>query len=144
MMRAIMAGLAGGAFGVGLWLSGMTDTAKVQGWLDLFGVWDPTLTFVMGGAIVPMALAWRFSIGRRPVLGGSFPKRPGARFDPALIGGSVLFGIGWGLTGFCPGPAIASVSWGGFGGAIFLAAMLIGMWVAPRLRTRLDGGAARV
>ncbi len=142
-MRVGFAALAGSIFGIGLWLSGMTDTLKVQGWLDLFGAWDPALTFVMGGAIVPMAVAWRFSMGRRPVLGGLFPPRVPPRFDARLIGGSVLFGIGWALTGLCPGPAMASVSWGGLSGLIFLAAMLAGMWIAPMVRTRLDGRPAR-
>ena len=143
-MRLVFAGLAGSLFGIGLWLSGMTDTLKVQGWLDLFGAWDPTLAFVMGGAMVPMAVAWRFTIGRQPALGGHFPAPAAPRFDRNLIGGSVLFGIGWALSGFCPGPALASVSWGGIGGLVFLAAMLAGMALTPRLRTRLDGGPARV
>ena len=143
-MRLIFAGFAGSLFGIGLWLSGMTDTFKVQGWLDFFGAWDPTLAFVIGGAIVPMAVAWRFTVGRQPALGGNFPARPTTRFDLKLTGGSVLFGMGWALTGFCPGPALASVSWGGVGGVVFLAAMIAGMALTPVLRTRLDGSAARV
>ena len=142
-MRLWSAGMAGSLFGIGLWLSGMTDTHKVQGWLDIFGAWDPTLTFVMGAAIVPMVFAWRFSVGRVSALGGQFPARVPPRFDAALIGGSVLFGIGWALSGLCPGPAIVSVSWGGISGLIFLAAMLAGMWSAPMVRTRLDGRLAR-
>lgn len=142
-MRVGSAALAGAIFGIGLWLSGMTDTHKVQGWLDFFGSWDPTLTFVMGGAIVPMAVAWRFTNGRRPVLGGQFPPMVPAQFDVRLICGSVLFGMGWALTGLCPGPALASISWGGVSGLIFLAAMLAGMLIAPVIRTRLDGGPAR-
>lgn len=142
-MRLIFAGLAGSLFGIGLWLSGMTDTLKVQGWLDIFGAWDPTLAFVMGGAIVPMALAWRFSTGRQPALGGSFPPPAKPQFDAMLIGGSVLFGMGWALAGLCPGPALASISWGGFGGIVFLAAMITGMALTPLIRTRLDGNAAQ-
>lgn len=142
-MRVGFAALAGAIFGVGLWLSGMTDTQKVQGWLDILGAWDPTLAFVMGGAIVPMALAWWYANGRRPLLGGTFPPRVAPRFDTVLIGGSVMFGMGWALTGLCPGPAMVSISWGGISGLIFLAAMLVGMRAAPALRTRLDGRAAR-
>ena len=142
-MRNGFAAMAGALFGVGLWLSGMTDTHKVQGWLDIFGDWNPTLTFVMGGAMVPMALAWRFAPGRQPVLGGQFPPRAAPRFDTKLIGGSVMFGMGWALTGLCPGPALASISWGGGSGLIFMAAMLAGMWIAPVLQTRLDGTAAQ-
>ena len=143
-MRLIYASLAGGLFGAGLWLSGMTDTLKVQNWLDLFGAWDPTLMFVMGGAILPMAVAWRFTPGRQPLLGGAFLAPAAPRFDWPLIGGSVLFGMGWALSGLCPGPAVASVSWGGLGGGIFLLSMVGGMWLAPVLRTRLDGAVLRV
>lgn len=142
-MRLLFAALAGSIFGTGLLLSGMTDTVKVQGWLDFFGNWDPALAFVMGGAILPMAVAWRFTPNRQPVLGGAFPGRPSTQLDTKLIGGSVLFGMGWALTGLCPGPALASLSWGGTGGLLFLAAMLAGMWAAPMVRTRLDGVTAR-
>ena len=136
-MRALFALLSGGLFGAGLFVSGMTDTRKVQGWLDLFGDWDPTLAFVLGGAILPMAVAWRLTEGRRPALGGVFPPRPEVRIDRSLVGGSALFGIGWGLAGLCPGPAMASLSYGGIGGLVFLAAMVAGMLVAVPLRARL-------
>lgn len=137
-MRNLYAGFAGGLFGLGLVLSGMTDTTKVQGWLDLFGDWDPTLAFVMGGAIIPMAIAWRLTQGRAPVLGGDFPAPPEPKLGRNLAVGSVMFGAGWGLTGLCPGPALASISFGGWGGLVFLAAMLLGMGLAPTLRNRLD------
>ena len=141
-MRALFALAAGGLFGLGLVISGMTNTTKVQGWLDLFGDWDPTLAFVMGGAIIPMAIAWRFVIGREPVLGGAFPTPADPKIDRKIIVGSVMFGAGWGLTGLCPGPALASISFGGWGGLIFLAAMLAGMALAPALRNRLDDALA--
>jgi len=141
-MRAFFAFVAGGVFGIGLLLSGMTDTRKVQGWLDIFGDWDPTLAFVMGGAIIPMAVAWRLVNGRAPALGGTFPAPPEPKLGRNLIVGSVLFGAGWGLSGLCPGPAMASLFFGGWGGLLFLAAMLIGMGLAPTLRSRLDGAAA--
>ncbi len=137
-MRVVISALAGSLFGLGLMLSGMTDTRKVIGWLDLFGNWDPTLAFVMGGAILPMAVAWRLTIGRKPFVGGQFPEPPLSLIDHRLIVGSVLFGMGWGLAGLCPGPAIASLSYGGIGGVVFLIAMLLGMWGAPAVRTRLD------
>jgi hypothetical protein len=137
-MRLILAALAGGLFGAGLFLSGMTDTRKVQGWLDVFGAWDPTLAFVMGGAIVPMFVAWRLTAGRKPLAGGDFPAPSSAGIDARLSVGSVLFGMGWGLAGLCPGPALASLSYGGSGGLIFLAAMLIGMGAAPAAGRRLD------
>ncbi|MBV0912303.1 DUF6691 family protein [Anianabacter salinae] len=142
-MRNIFALLSGGLFGAGLTVSGMVDTAKVQGWLDVFGTWDPTLAFVMGGAILPMAIAWYIARGRQPALGGSFPAPSDPRLGRNLIVGSTLFGMGWGLAGLCPGPAVASLSYGGVGGLVFMAAMLAGMWAAPPLRARLDAmGAA--
>lgn len=140
-MRLLIALLAGSLFGAGLYLSGMTDTRKVQGWLDLFGDWDPTLAFVMSGALLPMALAWRMAKRRVPLVGGTFPAAPSDRLDRRLVLGSVLFGIGWGLSGLCPGPALASLSYGGTGGLVFLAAMLIGMGLSPLASARLDRSA---
>ena len=138
-MRNLFALIAGGLFGAGLFVSGMTDTTKVQGWLDIFGDWDPTLAFVMGGAMIPMAIAWAFTTRRTSaLLGTAFPPKPSKTIDRKLITGSVLFGMGWGLVGLCPGPAIASLSYGGTGLYIFLAAMLTGMALAPALRSRLD------
>lgn len=138
MMRQVSAFLFGGIFGVGLLVSGMTDTRKVIGWLDIFGDWDPTLAFVMGGAIVPMAIAWQLAARRNaPTLGGNFPAPPEPHLGRNLVVGSVLFGMGWGLAGLCPGPAIASITWGGTGGIVFLAAMIFGMIAAPPIRQSL-------
>lgn len=137
-MRLFYAALAGSLFGAGLFISGMTDTTKVQGWLDVFGNWDPTLAFVMGGAIIPMAIAWSMTRGRQPRLGGSFPERPAPKLGHNLVLGSVLFGAGWGLAGLCPGPAIASLGYGGLSGVVFFLAMIVGMWVAPPVRARVD------
>lgn len=136
-MRIVGALAAGSLFGAGLFVSGMTDTRKVQGWLDVFGAWDPTLAFVLGGAIIPMAIAWRMTAGRAPVFGGSFPTKPAVHLDRALIAGSVLFGAGWGLVGLCPGPAMASLIYGGLPGVVFLVAMLAGMIAARPVRLRL-------
>jgi len=141
-MRHLVALAMGGLFGLGLMLSGMTDTRKVQGWLDLFGDWDPTLAFVMGGAIVPMYFAWRYTAGRKPVLGTAFPAKPDPHFDRRLIIGAVLFGMGWGLAGLCPGPALASLSFGGLQGIVFLITMALGMMIAPKAALWLDGLAA--
>jgi len=138
-MKNLVSLIAGSLFGVGLFLSGMTDTAKVQGWLDVFGAWDPTLAFVMGGAMIPMAIAWQLTrVVPRSATGAHFPPAPIAEVDRKLVIGSVLFGMGWGLAGLCPGPAIASLSYGGLGGLVFGLAMIAGMWVAPGLRARLD------
>ncbi|WP_121061521.1 DUF6691 family protein [Chachezhania antarctica] len=141
-MRLIVSLIAGGLFGAGLFLSGMTDTTKVQGWLDVFGNWDPTLAFVMGGAILPMAVAWQLTRGRRPLVGGEFPAPPRHEIGHRLIVGSVLFGMGWGLAGLCPGPSIASLSYGGIAGLIFLGAMGAGMLAAPTVGQSLDRIAA--
>lgn len=143
MIRNLFAFLAGGLFGAGLLVSGMTNTEKVQGWLDIFGDWDPTLAFVLGGAILPMTVAWNFASRRaRPVLGGDMPGKPGSQIDRNLVIGSLMFGAGWGMAGLCPGPAVASISWGGLGGVVFLLAMIGGMVIAPALRRWLDGTAA--
>lgn len=138
MQRLLMSLIAGSLFGGGLFVSGMTDTTKVQGWLDVFGNWDPTLAFVMGGAIIPMFLAWRLTEGRKPVAGGEFPALPAPEVDHRLVVGSVLFGAGWGLAGLCPGPAIASITYNGWGGIVFMVAMLVGMLMAPKVGTQLD------
>ena len=144
MRRNLFAALAGGLFGTGLLISGMTDTLKVQGWLDVFGAWDPTLAFVMGGAIAPMILAWRLAARMgRARLGTPLPAPPDPRLGHNLVIGSVLFGMGWGLAGLCPGPALASLSMGGWGGLLFLMAMLAGMLAAPGLRRRIDRLAAK-
>ena len=138
-MRQLYAFGAGGLFGIGLWLSGMTDTRKVIGWLDIFGDWDPTLAFVLGGAVGVMFFAWQIA-GRRssPALGGVFPAPSEPRLGRNLVFGSILFGMGWGLAGLCPGPALASLGWGGSGGVLFLISMVAGMLAAPPIRARLQ------
>jgi len=131
-MKNLVTLFCGALFGLGLVVSGMTDTTKVQGFLDFFGAWDATLVFVMGGAIIPMFIAWRIAaIREKSVLGGLIPLTPKTELDRSLIAGAILFGAGWGLSGFCPGPAIASSSYGGVGSLTFLAAMLAGMLIAP-------------
>lgn len=144
MKQNLFSALAGAIFGIGLLISGMTDTTRVQGWLDVFGDWDPTLAFVLGGALIPMAIAWRIAARRRiAVLGRTIPLHPGgSTTDTPLVIGSTLFGAGWALSGLCPGPAMASLGWGGTGGLVFLIAMLAGMVAAPAARTRLDRLAA--
>ncbi len=101
-MKLIIALIAGMLFGGGLVVSGMTDTAKVQGWLDVFGAWDPTLAFVMGGAMIPMAIAWILTKGRSPMTGGNFPAPPEPKLGRNLIVGSVLVWYGLGPGGFVP------------------------------------------
>ena len=135
MMRMLFSLLSGAVFGVGLYISGMTDTDKVQGWLDVFGAWDPTLAFVLGGGIIPMVFAWQFTKKHTTsVLGTPIPEQPDPILDRRLIVGSMLFGGGWAISGFCPGPALASLSYGGTGGSVFMAALLVGMYFQPRLK----------
>jgi uncharacterized membrane protein YedE/YeeE len=139
MKRNLVSFATGGLFGLGLLVSGMTDTRKVIGWLDVFGDWDPTLAFVLGGAIIPMAVAWYVTRTREAsVLGRAFPAPPAREIDTNLIAGSVLFGAGWGMAGLCPGPAMASLSWGGLGGIAFFVAMCVGMLGAPRFTAALS------
>jgi hypothetical protein len=127
-MNAFFSFVAGLVFGVGLILSGMTDPGKVIGFLDLFGNWDPSLAFVMGGAILVGFFAFAFAGKRgRTFLGGGLHLPQRRDIDKRLIGGSVVFGVGWGLAGFCPGPALVSLASGVDKAAIFVAAMLGGM-----------------
>ena len=130
MNRAVVALLAGVLFGAGLAWSGMADPMRVQAFLDLFGNWDPTLGFVMGGAMIPMAIAWR--IQRRmtkPAIDARFELPGTSSLDWRLALGSVLFGIGWGIGGLCPGPGVASLAINPAGAGAFVAALLAGMLV---------------
>ena len=125
----IVAALAAGlVFGIGLILSGMTDPGKVVGFLDVAGRWDPSLALVMGGAILVGFFAFRLA-GRRgkTFLGGGLHLPQRRDIDLRLVGGSLLFGVGWGLAGFCPGPALVSLASGQLSAAVFVAAMLGGM-----------------
>ena len=115
-------------FGVGLLLSGMTDPGKVLGFLDLFGVWDPSLALVMGGAIAVGIFA--FSIAKKRTLsfmGGALRLPTASQIDKRLVIGAVMFGAGWGLAGFCPGPALVSMASGQVKAAFFVVFMLAGM-----------------
>lgn len=129
MIRDNLVPLASGTiFGAGLALGGMTDPARVRGFLDLFGNWDPTLAFVMGGAVLVMALAWLLQRRmQRPVFAEGFSLPDRSDITPRLVGGSALFGIGWGIAGLCPGPGFAAFAIAPASAAIFVAAMLAGM-----------------
>ncbi|MDE8346602.1 MAG: YeeE/YedE family protein [Acidocella sp.] len=130
-MVARQAGLglfAGALFGAGLAMSGMADPARVRGFLDIFGAWDETLAFVMGGAIIPMAMAWRVQRRmRRPMLAASFTLPDTRDIDWRLGAGAVIFGLGWGIAGLCPGPAIADLAINPRPAALFVASMAGGM-----------------
>ncbi|AGT09212.1 DUF6691 family protein [Paracoccus aminophilus] len=137
MGRLLVALASGALFGAGLLVSGMTDPAKVRGWLDVFGAWDPTLAFVLGGAILPMALAWRIAARMpRSLSGAPLPGPASRQIDARLLGGSALFGLGWAIAGYCPGPALASIGFGGAAIWIFTAAMLLGIGLHTLLNRR--------
>ena len=131
MIRDILVPLASGTiFGAGLTIGGMTDPARVRGFLDLFGNWDPTLAFVMGGAVLVMALAWMLQRKMlRPFLAEGFSLPDRNDITPRLVGGSALFGIGWGIAGLCPGPGFAALAIAPDQAAIASAAMLAGMLI---------------
>jgi uncharacterized membrane protein YedE/YeeE len=115
-------------FGVGLMASGMTDPSKVIGFLDLFGAWDPSLALVMGGAVVVGFFAFALAKKRTTTfLGGALRFPTSTQMDKPLVIGSLLFGAGWGLGGFCPGPALVSMADGQSKAVLFVAAMLVGM-----------------
>lgn len=127
-MRIITSLLAGLVFGIGLIISGMTNPAKVLGFLDLAGLWDPSLALVMGGAIAVGVVAFQIARKRSKSLLGDPMRLPSAtQVDRRLLLGGLAFGVGWGLAGFCPGPALASLASGGAKPAIFTVAMLAGM-----------------
>ena len=122
--------VVGLVFGLGLIVSGMTDPGKVQGFLDLAGLWDPSLAFVMGGAIAVGIFAFALAKKRtRSVLGGIMHLPSAKDIDRRLVIGSLVFGAGWGLAGFCPGPAIVSAGAGQPKALVFVLAMLAGMWL---------------
>lgn len=137
--------LVGLLFGVGLIVSGMTDPSKVLGFLDLAGTWDPSLAFVMGGGILVGLGAFAAAKKRTTsFMGGAMHLPTSTDIDKRLIGGGLLFGAGWGLAGFCPGPAIVSLGAGQPKAAVFVAAMLAGMAVfeiVERIQARKSAGA---
>lgn len=146
-MKQLFALLSGLIFGFGLIVSGMSDPAKVLNFLDLFGSWDPSLAFVMGGAILVTAPGSVLLTGRRsrPFFDNEFRIPDRADIDPKLLTGAALFGTGWGLGGFCPGPALTSLPIAAAGTLVFVPFMLAGMWLArhtPDLSPTLNKEAA--
>jgi uncharacterized membrane protein YedE/YeeE len=141
-VRTLVALFTGALFGLGLAVSGMMNPAKVIGFLDFAGGWDPTLAFVMGGALLVSIPAFRLILGRqRPVLAGGFELPTSSVLDARLLGGAALFGVGWGLSGFCPGPAVAALVTGLAPVFAFVAAMMAGMVVYAWVFERPDRGA---
>ena len=134
-MSAVVAGLASGLlFGVGLVLSGMTQPVKVIGFLDVAGDWDPSLALVMGGAIAVYAPAYRWiTRTRQPAFAGEFVLPTQTRLDPSLLVGAAIFGGGWGLAGYCPGPGIVAAGTGQLPPIVFVVSMLAGMFLHQAL-----------
>ena len=127
-MHRITEFLVGLLFGLGLLLSGMTDPAKVLGFLDLFGAWDPSLALVMGGAIAVGFFAYALARKRTTnFLGGALHLPKASQIDKRLVLGGLTFGAGWGLAGFCPGPGIVAMASGEVKAALFVMAMVAGM-----------------
>ncbi len=127
-MKNVLALISGLVFGFGLILSGMANPAKVIGFLDIAGSWDPSLAFVMGGAIAIGFFAFRYAETRDTTFSGEELNLPrNNTIDKRLIGGSLVFGAGWGLGGFCPGPGLVSLGMGYSGGIIFALSMVVGM-----------------
>lgn len=136
-MQILMALIAGLIFGLGLILSGMTNPAKVIGFLDLAGNWDPSLALVMGGAIAVSFVPFRIAGNRSmALLGGPIRLPTASDIDRRLVLGSLAFGMGWGLAGYCPGPALASLLSGGAKPLLFVISMLAGMAVFELLQRR--------
>jgi uncharacterized protein len=130
-MLGLVAALGAGVlFGVGLVVSQMIDPGKVLAFLDVAGRWDPSLALVMAGALAVAIPGFRLAQARRaPVLGGRFDAPATQRIDRELLAGAAVFGIGWGLVGFCPGPAIASLAFARPESFVFVVAMLAGAWL---------------
>lgn len=134
----VLALIAGIVFGIGLGLSQMIDRQRVLGFLDLAGTWDPTLLFVLGGAVGVTAIAFRFVLRQpTPVFASKFHLPTRKDIDWRLITGAAIFGIGWGVSGYCPGPGITALVIGSWNPVIFLLSMVVGMVVFNRYAAKL-------
>ncbi len=135
-MGIFVQAIAGLIFGIGLVASGMANPEKVQNFLDFAGTWDPSLAFVMGGAVVIAFIGYRLAFRRgAPLLDSEFHVPTKTSIDGRLLAGSAVFGIGWGLAGFCPGPALTSLLLAAKGTLIFVPAMIVGLGLAKLLST---------
>jgi uncharacterized protein len=134
-MNTLAAFCAGALFALGLSLSGMTEPARIVRFLDVTGDWDPALVFVMGGAVLMYGVLYRVIVGRleRPLLAERFHVPPRAKVDGKLLLGAGLFGVGWGLAGLCPGPALVALGAGKPEAWLFTGAMVVGSWLAAWL-----------
>lgn len=138
MLFKLVALVSGFLFGLGMMVSGMVNPAKVIGFLDVFGQWDPSLAFVMGGALLVFLPGYFLLVRKqhKPALADSFSVNLSQHIDKKLVGGSLIFGIGWGLAGICPGPAMTAMGSGSGMVALFVASMLCGMYLVNALSTK--------
>ena len=135
-MRIITAYLIGLVFGVGIAISGMANPAKVLNFFDVAGSWDPSLMFVMGGALITTFIGYKLVFGRSaPIIEGSFQLPTNNKIDLKLVGGSAIFGIGWGIAGFCPGGALPALGTGRWEVFVFALALIAGIFLAKFLQT---------
>ena len=144
MKSLVSALLIGILFGLGITISGMINPAKVLNFFDLAGNWDPSLAFVMGGGLATALIGYRLVFGRlkAPLFGSGFPARAAGGIDGRLIGGAAVFGIGWGIAGFCPGGAIPALGLLNTQTFIFVAAVVVGIVLARAVKARLPAPAA--
>lgn len=139
-MTGLIAFLVGLVFALGLGVGGMTQPPRVLAFLDVAGAWDPTLAFVMAAAVAVYAVAARVAGHQaHPVYAATFALPTRRDIDPSLVGGAALFGVGWGLAGLCPGPALTSLGSGAPAALLFVVAMLAGMMLATRSQRRVAG-----
>ena len=144
-MRLVSTYLIGLIFGVGISISGMANPAKVLNFFDIAGTWDPSLVFVMGGAVVVAFLGYKIVLRRpAPIMDAKFHLPDNPRIDGRLLGGSALFGIGWGIAGFCPGGALPALGTGQIDVFVFVAALIAGIFAAKGLMALTHARAARV
>ncbi|MGJ8623375.1 MAG: DUF6691 family protein [Yoonia sp.] len=130
-MKLIAIYVIGVIFGVGISISGMANPAKVLNFFDVFGTWDPSLIFVMGGALITTFIGYKLVIGRQaPIFESSFGVPTSRRIDAKLIGGSAVFGIGWGIAGFCPGGALPALGTGQWEVFAFTGSLIVGIFIA--------------
>jgi uncharacterized membrane protein YedE/YeeE len=140
-MGSLLPLVCGALFGAGVCISGMVRPSKVLGFLDLGGAWDPSLMLVMGAAVTLHVIAWRVvKASRAPRFGTAFPGPPSSVVDSRLVGGAALFGIGWGISGYCPGPALLSVLSGATSSLVFVGAVAISMATYDRVARKTSDG----
>lgn len=138
MMRLIGSYIIGLVFGIGISISGMANPAKVVNFFDIAGIWDPSLAFVMGGALIVTFIGYTYVLKRpAPLLDGTFHLPTRKDLDVQLLGGSVVFGVGWGIAGFCPGGALPALGTGVSDVFVFVGAMLVGIHAAKTMKCRM-------